>query len=794
MILRLRLEIEGLVQGVGFRPLVARLARELGLSGWVRNTGAGVQLELQGPARSLDTFVLRLQGQPPTHCRLERISRLACAPVPGEIGFVIQPALVESPADLSTATGVRWALIPPDLAPCPACRAELRDPASRRHGYAFISCVACGPRYTLLRALPFERMHTSLATFPLCPACQADHDDPADRRCHAQTIACPRCGPRLSWWTRGGRERRNDPREPPAAGRLGPCLEAAAAALQADRIVALMGVGGFQLLVRAGSQAAVCELRRRKGRPEKPLAVMAPDLAWVGRHCHLSQEEAHLLDSPAAPIVLLRRRAATGVCDGVAPANPWLGVMLPSSPLHLLLLEALDEPLVATSGNRSGEPLCHDASEAVHALEGLADGFLVHDRAIVNPVDDAVAQVVCGEPMLLRHARGFAPTALDLPAGEAAPALPASGVVAMGGQFKSAQALSWGRRALLGPHLGDLDTEAGERHYRRNLEDALSRHGLDPATVAVDQHPGYRSHHIGVELAGARGAGLPLGVQHHHAHLLACLAEHQLATPQVGAAWDGAGQGSDGTVWGGEILRLEGAGFSVVARLRPFPLPGAERAMREPRRAALGLLFAGGGTEGLKQAAGSPALSAFTAEERQVLTRMLEHDIQTPRCSSVGRLFDAVASLLGLQQRCSFEGQAALTLEAAASRATASSTTTSRRRDALPLRTDSSPWQLDWGPLVQDLLMDQRRGVPPEAVALGFHHALADALVTLAVRLELEQLLLGGGCFQNRLLLTLAAGGLRRAGIEPLWPRRIPCNDGGLALGQLMAVNLGRSG
>ncbi|MCX5931100.1 MAG: carbamoyltransferase HypF [Cyanobacteria bacterium] len=787
MIRRQRLEIEGLVQGVGFRPLVARLARELGLSGQVCNTGAGVRLELQGPAEALDTLLQRLLQQLPPQGRIDRISRQELAPEQGAAGFAIQPAPAPEPAGKGDQGPVRWALIQPDLAPCAACRAELSDPVDRLCGYPFISCVSCGPRYSLLGALPFERQNTSLAPFPLCPACQGDYDDPANRRCHGQTIACPRCGPRLSWWARGGLETLSDPREPDPR-RLSPCLRAAAAALMADQIVALKGVGGFQLLARARSKAAVAELRRRKGRPEKPLALMAPGLAWVRRHCQLSPAEAQLLDSAAAPILLLRRRGQGGVCAAVAPANPWLGVMLPSSPLHLLLLELLGEPLVATSGNRSGNPLCHDDSTALRELADLADGVLLHDRAILNPVDDSIAQVVCGETMLLRHARGYAPSAVELPS-------PAT-AVAMGGQLKAALAIGWGRRALLGPHLGDLSTEAGERHYRRSLEAALGRHRLDPASYAVDLHPGYLSQRIGLELAAAGGHAAPLGVQHHHAHLLACLAEHGLTPPQVGAAWDGAGQGSDGTVWGGEVLRLEQAGFSVVARLRPFPLPGAERAMREPRRAALGLLFAAGGAAGLDQAAELAPLVAFTAEERRVLTRLLERGLQSPWCSSVGRLFDAVASLLGLQQRCSFEGQAALALEAAASQAAECSSPP--RPYVLPLMDGvldgGEPWLLDWQPLLLHLLDDLRRGVAAGPIALGFHHALAESLVALAERLELERLLLGGGCFQNRLLLSLTVEGLRRAGIEPLWPRRIPCNDGGLALGQLMAVSLGASG
>ncbi len=794
---RLRLRVEGLVQGVGFRPAVHRLAGELELAGWVRNTGAGVLIELQGDPGRLGAFLQRLRRQPPPHSRLDRFESEWLEAESGACGFTIQPAAAAGPLAAGAAP---TALILPDLAPCPACLAEIRDPAGRRHGYAFTSCVHCGPRYSVLRALPFEREHTALAPFPLCPTCRTEYGNPSDRRFHAQTIACPACGPRLSWWD--------------AAGRVVPAdaIQAAAAALKAGRIVALKGLGGFQLLVRAGSAAAVGELRRRKGRPEKPLAVMAPDLAWVQRHCRLSPMEEELLAGPAAPIVLLRRRTPvegrhpagpnpSAIAAEVAPANPWLGVMLPSTPLHALLLDALAEPLVATSGNRSGEPLCRDEREALARLGGIADGFLVHDRAIVNPVDDSVAQVVCGEPMLLRHARGFAPTAVDLTGLLPGPE-PPEGLVAMGGQLKSAFALGSGRRALLGPHLGDLDTEAGEHHFRSSLAAWLKRQGLAPRRIAVDQHPGYRSHRIGLELAAAAGAAPPLGVQHHHAHLLACLAEHGLAAPQVGVAWDGAGLGSDGSLWGGECLRLEGSGFTRLARLRPFPLPGAERALLEPCRAALGLLFTAFGAAGLAledPADLLPPQAAFSAAERLVLCRMLERDVQAPLCSSVGRLFDAVASLLGLCQRCSFEAQAALRLEAAAWSALEEAVGRPEGADPLPacgryvlaLRPAPAgePWQLDWQPLLSALLEDRARGLPVGPIALGFHRALAGSLVALAGWLGLERLLLGGGCFQNRLLLQLAVEGLRAAGIEPVWPQRIPCNDGGLALGQLLAAS-----
>ncbi len=802
---RLRLAVEGLVQGVGFRPHVHRLAGELALSGWIRNGEGGVLIELQGEAGQLEAFLLRLSRDPPPLSRLERIGRQWCEPQAAGGGFRILPS--PPPGERGRAAGEAVGLVLPDLAPCPACLAEIRDPAGRRRGYAFTSCVHCGPRYSVVRALPYERERTALAAFPLCPACRREYADPADRRFHAQTIACPHCGPRLRWHGADGGLAITDPAEPPPldpGGRIcpTPALAAAVAALRQGEIVALQGLGGFQLLVRARSGAAVAELRRRKARPDKPLALLAPDLAWVRRHCHLAPAEAALLSGAAAPIVLLRRREPArtpGVAAEVAPGLPWLGVMLPATPLHALLMEALGEPLVATSGNRSGEPLCWRPDEALERLAGLADGFLLHDRPILQPIDDAVAQVVDGEAMLLRHARGYAPTAIALvPCGADPQAI--EGMVAVGGDQKGAFALGLGGRALLGPHLGDLGSESAERHRQVTLDAWLACHRLGPGRFAADRHPGYRSGAIARE----RAATPPRLVQHHHAHLLACLAEHGLAPPQVGVAFDGAGDGGDGTLWGGECLRLEGGGFRRLARLRPLPLPGAERAMREPRRAALGLLHAAFGAAALRQGLGGwqATRAAFSAEELEVLLQMLERNLQTPIASSAGRLFDGMASLLGIRQRCSHEGQAAMELEAAAWRALehegdgGAPPTVGGAPLAFVLREGSGgePIELDWGPLLGALLAAREQGAEAETLALAFHRALAEALVALGQRLGLERLLLGGGCFQNRLLLQLSIHGLRRADIEPLWPRRIPCNDGGLALGQLLAAGLGPSG
>jgi hydrogenase maturation protein HypF len=804
---RLRLQIEGLVQGVGFRPFVHRLASALELAGWVENTAAGVCLELEGSTAALEAFLARLPREQPPHSRLDRLQQ-QWLPPQSSAGFRILTTAAHSAPGRPPAAATALQL--PDLAPCAACLAELSDPASRRCGYAFTSCAHCGPRFSIQRALPFERCHTALASFPLCAACASEYADPSNRRFHAQTSGCPACGPRLSWFTPGG-PRLRDPARP--SGPLSPCLAAAAAALRAGRIVALQGVGGFQLLCLAGSEAAVAELRRRKGRPEKPFALLAPDLAWVRRHCLLGPAEEQLLTAPAAPIVLLRRRPlelvgpdpeasasnpiASSIATGVAPHNPWLGVMLAASPLHALLLRELGEPLLATSGNRSGEPLCADPERVEEELGAIADGILGHNRPIANPVDDGLIQLAAGAPMLLRHARGQAPSMLAL-----TPLLPhpdrLAGVVAMGGQLKGSLAIGVaGGRAWLGPHLGDLDSLAAEQRLRQVLSDALERFGLRPRCFVVDGHPAYASRRIGAELAAAAGVPL-LEVQHHQAHLLACMAEHGLPPPAVGVAWDGSGHGGDGTLWGGECLRLEepgaAASFTRLARLRPFPLPGGERAMREPRRAALGLLYAGFGPaafDGVTLLL--PSLAAFGAEERPVLARILQQRLHSPLCSSVGRLFDAIASLLGLAQRCSFEGQAALRLEAAARAALPA--VPGRLAPAAAAYTvaicpggHGEPWLLDWQPLLEAVLHDLAVDRPVEAIALAFHQALAQLLPALAGQLGVKRLLLAGGCFQNRLLLELAVECLADAGIEALWPQRIPCNDGGLALGQLLAA------
>ncbi|MEA5442434.1 carbamoyltransferase HypF, partial [Cyanobium gracile] len=664
---RLQLACRGVVQGVGFRPLVHRLASDLALSGEVQNGPGLVRLQLEGERHALEAFLRRLPCQLPPGARLERLDPL-WLPAPTRPSGA-PPAgvrILDGGAERLGIDLVAAALVA-DRAPCGACLAELADPADRRFGYPFISCCDCGPRFSIATAEPWVRAHTTLAPFPLCPACRREFEDPADRRFHAETIACPECGPRLALWDGAGRPLAG----PGGDGSTGALIRACCGRLAAGEILALQGVGGFQLLVDATNAAAVARLRRRKRRPAKPFALLVAEAGAMAPFCRLDAEERRALAEPAAPIVLLRRLlGGPEALPGVAPGSPSLGAMLPASPLHHLLAHAFGRPLVATSGNPSGEPLCTDPAEAVARLGGgagepITDVFLVHERAIARPLDDSVLQLIDGRPALLRRARGYAPEPLPLAPGGAP-----EGVVALGGDLKSAPALALDGRLWLAPHLGDL----AEGRLLSRLADGLAaierRWGGRLTRIACDAHPGYLSHQLAADQPWPRRT-----VQHHRAHGLAVLAEHGLPLPLLAVTWDGLGYapGADGTsqLWGGELLLLGGPGAAPCERLvalRPFFLPGGERAMAEPRRAALGLLAAAG-SWALAHPGARHSLNAFAAAERQLLLQAIASGCNSPLSTSVGRLFDAVASLLGLVQVQSFEGEGGLRLEGAAAAA-----------------------------------------------------------------------------------------------------------------------------
>lgn len=725
------------MQGVGFRPFVYRLARELRLGGWVQNRPEGIRIEVQGPASAQEEFLHRLRSEAPRAAAITAIRR------------EVLPEAEQAPFEILTSEsrGDRLPSIPADLAICPDCEREILDPKARRFRYPFTNCTACGPRYSIIAALPYDRPRTAMAAFPLCPECRREFENPGDRRFHAQPVACPRCGPRLGFCGPGGE----------LEAEAGEALAAGVALLQRGGILALKGLGGFQFLVDAGSQPAVQWLRDRKGRAEKPFAVMFPDRAALGAACEVDAAALAVLEGPAAPILLLPRREGAAIAPAVAPENPDLGAFLPSTPLHRLLLDSFGGPLVCTSGNRSEEPMVIGNAEALARLGDIADGFLHHDRPVLRPLDDSVGRMEGGVLRLLRRARGFAPLPL---------ALEGPSVLALGGHTKGSVTLLAGGQAVVSQHLGDLDSPQGLALLDSTVADLLAFLEANPQRIACDLHPDYGSTHAAAALA--RRLTLPLSrVQHHHAHVAAVMAEHGLDGPVLGLAWDGSGWGPDGTVWGGEALVVDGGGFRRVGHLRPFPLPGGERAVREPRRSALGLCLAWLGTVG-------PAADAFTLDEVALLSQMVARNINTPLTSSIGRLFDAVASLVGLRSRSDFEGQAAMALEFQARRG--------RGAGTYPIRVHSG--EADPTPLLEALAEDLRRGAAMPAMAFRFHAALADLALAFAQAAGLEQVVLSGGCFQNQLLSELCEARLGQGGFQVFRPALYPANDGALSLGQ----------
>ena len=744
---RLRLNLTGAVQGVGFRPFVYRLADAEKLGGFIRNTGDGVSIEVEGTPLAVQRFLTRLEAELPPHAVLDQRRAAALAPQ-GARSFVIAP---------STPACDGPAVVMADLATCAECLREVLDPADRRHRYPFTSCVHCGPRYSIIEALPYDRVRTTMRRFPLCAACQAEYTDPTCRRFHAEPIACPDCGPQLALWNAAGEV---------IATRDAALLETASC-LRRGMIVALKGLGGFQLLVDAADEDAVRRLRARKQRPRKPFALMVPSLQAAEAAAHVGETERRLLASPEAPIVLLRARSDQAIAPSVAPGNPCLGIMLPCTPLHHLLLRELARPLVATSGNRGDEPIVADETEALEHLAGIADCFLVHDRPICRPVDDSVVRVMAGQEVVLRRARGYAsrPVALT---GLAGP------ILALGGQQKNAVATWADGRLFLGAHIGDLSAAGTRAAFARMAEALPKLHGIVPTRVACDAHPDYHSTRL------AAASGLPVvPVPHHLAHVLAGMVDNGLEGPVLGVSWDGTGYGGDGTIWGGEFLAVDDTHVRRVAHLRQFRLPGSEAAVREPRRAALGLLYALYG-EGILARDDLPPLAAFSEPQRTTLATMLRRGVNAPLTSSAGRLFDAVASVLGLCQQASFEGEAAMAVEFAADRAHGAA--------PLPpavLRESAGRLIVDWQPMLAALLDARLAGALPEALAAALHEGLVEAIVAVASRVGIPRVVLTGGCFQNARLTEQAVARLRAAGFASYWHHHIPPNDGGLAAGQI---------
>ncbi len=773
---RVQITVEGTVQGVGFRPFVYRLARELRLSGWVTNTRSGVLIEAEGDTGVIESFLGRLKQEAPASAMIEAMNT-RIIPAVDEKYFSIAP---------STETGQRALVIPPDLTTCSDCRRELADPEDRRFHHPFITCTQCGPRYSVITAVPYERSHTTMAEFDLCAACHAEYAAESDRRFHAEPIACPACGPRVSLWNEQGEE--------VAIGE--DALHRVQLMLEQGLIVAVKGLGGFQLWVDAKSDEAVRRLRDRKRRPEKPFAMLFHSVESVIDYCVLSSDEEALLCSPQAPIVLTRRRRETDIADAVAPANPYLGVMLPTTPLHYLLMASLQRPMVATSGNCSEEPIVTDEREALVRLKGIADAFLVHDRPIARSVDDSVVLAIDGIPdrndrgemgkpkgdvMILRRARGYVPQAIRWSDG---PADGAQGpVLAVGGHLKNTVALLREDRVVLSQHLGDLSTVEADKAFRQAISDLQQLLQVTPKAIACDLHPDYRSTTFARELAATLSAPF-IPVQHHHAHVASCMAEHKLDGEVLGIAWDGAGYGEGGQVWGGEFMITSYRQFTRLASLKPFRLLGGEAAMKEPSRSAAALLW-----ELMREEMLGHRLPYWQVSQgqREKFASLLRSGIVSPWTTSMGRLFDAVASLTGLCQETTFEGQAAMAVQFAAEQGMETSGE-GYPIDLVPSESPGTKWVLDWRPMMSALRDDLCRGSRAEVVATQFHVGLAEGVVRVAQVAGLPRVVLAGGCFQNRLLLSLVRHQLEAAGFTVYCHSLVPPNDGGLSLGQAVVA------
>ncbi len=737
----LRYLVRGAVQGVGFRPFVYREATARQLDGWVKNTPEGVEILVRGNEYQIADFEAELRYAPPPRAKIIAIEASDAAGLEIPIGFCIQD---------STLEGASLAQIMPDIATCPDCLREMNDPSNRRYRYPFTNCTNCGPRYSIMLGLPYDRERTTMRSFTMCADCRAEFEHPADRRFHAQPNACPVCGPRVALWDHAGR----------TIGDIHDAITRAAAMIREGRIIAVKGIGGFHLLCDATNEASVRELRRRKHREEKPFALLVPDLEHATRLAQVGDIEAMSLQSPAAPVVLIKRFNDSPVTEAVAPGNPWLGLFLPYSPLHHILMQEINGPVVATSGNFSDEPICTDEREALEKLGGIADAFLVHDRPIAHPVDDSVMRVVLGQPLILRAGRGLAPITLPAPPVE-------NPVLGVGPHMKTTVAVRHRDQIVVSPHIGDIATVASEAAFGGTVELLEQLLEVKPLTIACDRHPD----HATTRYALRRNPN-PIQVQHHHAHVLAVMAEHGLRGPVLGVAWDGTGYGDDGTIWGGEFLRVDESGYERVAHLRTFPLPGGDAAAREPRRSALGVLHELGLVpEGLD----------FTPAELATLTQVIKKGINTVQTSSAGRLFDAAAALLGLCQKSAYEGHAAMLLQAAAEQSDESD----GADDACAKATRPV---LDWAPLMHDLLASKKRGDPAPRIAARFHYGLAQ-LIGAGASLEPElPVVLCGGCFQNSRLLAGAVQKLQSTGREVYWPHILPPNDGAISAGQVMAI------
>ncbi len=755
-VLRVEISVRGVVQGVGFRPFVYQLATKHNLKGWVCNTSGDVKIDVEGKPSALDRFLADLKTLPPPLARIEGISTTK-KPAVGYKRFEIRDSVSEKG---------KYQLISPDIATCQACLKEILDPTDRRYRYPFTNCTNCGPRFTIIEDMPYDRQKTTMRSFKMCPQCQQEYDDPLDRRFHAQPNACPRCGPSVQLVDSKGDSLSGDD-----------ALRAAGKLLKEGRIVAIKGLGGFLLACDATNGQAVQTLRERKRRPSKPLAIMVATLDEVKEHCQVSSAEEELLTSSPCPIVLLKRKAGSWVSPRVAPQLNYLGVMLPYTPLHHILLRETSLPLVMTSGNLSEEPIAKDNDEALRRLRGIADCFLLHNRDIYARYDDSVTMVERDKPQLVRRARSYAPYPIHLP-------FKAKQVLACGAELKNTFCLTRDEYAFLSQHIGDMENLETLEHFEATIDLYKSLFRIQPETVAYDMHPEYLSTKYALAIAADAEDITFVPVQHHHAHIVSCLVDNGFKGPVIGVAFDGTGFGSDGHIWGGEFLVADYRGFERLGHLQYVPLPGSAAAIERPYRMAISYLFTLLGKEALNQ--NLPFLSHVDSLEVDLIKKQIEKGINSPLTSSCGRLFDAVSALIEIRGRIEYEAQAAIELEMLADESETTSYPFSiAQREGVNI--------VHLEELFAAIVKDLANGVPQASISMKFHRSMAQVVTEmcklLAAGTGLKQVALSGGVFQNRLLLRLTVAALERAGFVVLTHNQAPTNDGGVSLGQAVIAN-----
>jgi hydrogenase maturation protein HypF len=750
-----RINVRGVVQGVGFRPFIYRLAQEHDLKGWVRNTSGNVEIEAEGDEAKINRFLKDLERKAPPMARIESVE-VSFAPAKGYRDFGIKESLSRQG---------HYQLVSPDIATCPECRQEIFSSTDRRFRYAFTNCTNCGPRFTIIEDIPYDRPKTTMRSFKMCPLCQREYDNPLDRRFHAQPNACTVCGPRLELVDGEGKPFECED-----------VISAASRLLKEGKIVAVKGLGGFQLACNATDDSVVAGLRERKRRPSKPLAVMMGTIKEIEKHCLVSAEERELLESPQAPIVLLYWKEGSNVAETIAPNLKYLGVMLPYTPLHHILLREVGLPLVMTSGNLSEEPIAKDNDEALRRLRGIADYFLVHNRDIYARYDDSVYMVEDGVSQALRRARGYAPYPIFLP-------FKSKQVLACGAEDKNTFCLTKDEHAFLSQHIGDMENEETLEHFERNIDLYKKLFRVEPEIIAHDMHPEYLATKYALELGANAGLRL-LPVQHHHAHIVSCMAENNVKEPVIGVAFDGTGYGPDGTIWGGEFLIADYENFRRVGHFEYVPLVGGTVAIRKPYRMALSYLYTlldeNFSLDGLP-------LDAVNPDEVGIIKQQLKKKINSPLTSSAGRLFDAVSALLGVRGEIDYEAQAAIELEmlAAETMDAGAYPFVINSRDEIAIVRLSKLWIA--------LVKDAQDKVSPSLISFKFHHTIAEITAEMckliAKESKIKRVALSGGVFQNRLLLKLTTAALKREGFDVLSHRLVPPNDGGISLGQAVIAN-----